>query len=57
MSDDKTNVLVGVGSIGLSTDDGENHTLVVGDAVVDLTSMELDCLHTAIHAHKKALEK
>lgn len=57
MSDDKKSVIVGVGPIGLSTDDVEACTLVAGGESIDLTSMELKCLHSAIHAFEKAMEE
>ena len=56
MSDGKKYVIVGVGPISLSTEDGETHMLVVGGESSDISTMELDCLHNAIRAYTKALE-
>ena len=57
MSDDKKCVIVGVGPISLSTEDGETHLLVAAGESSELSTMELDCLHSAIHAYTKALEE
>jgi len=52
---DEHNVIVAVGSTSLTTTDGSYHTLLVGDMEIALSSMELDNLHTAIHAYLTAL--
>ena len=42
------NIIVGVGSIRLSTTDGENHTIVAGGKEITLNTLELDILHEAV---------
>lgn len=56
-TDDRKQVIVGVGPISLSTEDGETHLLVAAGESSELSTMELDCLHSAIHAYTKALEE
>ena len=48
--DKERNIIVGVGSISLSTTDGENHALIAGGEKIMLSLMELENLHDAIHA-------
>ena len=46
--DKERSIIVGVGSISLSTTDGENHTLIAGGEEITLSTPELDNLHEAI---------
>ena len=48
---EKKYVIVGVGRICLTTEDGETHNLIVGGEEIALNSLELDNLHDAIHAY------
>lgn len=56
MTDASKSVLVGVGAIGLNTEDGENHTLVADGQTVDLSTQDLQCLSTALDAYMGALK-
>ena len=51
----KKQVLVAVGPISLSTEDGENHLLVAGEMTVELSTLELDCLADAHRSYREAL--
>lgn len=52
--DKERSIIVGVGSISLSTTDGENHTMIAGGEEIILSRMELDNLHDALHAYMVA---
>ena len=52
--DKDRSIIVGVGSISLSTTDGENHNLIAGGEEITLSTPELDNLHDAIHAYMVA---
>ena len=54
--DSPMNVLVAVGSISLSTEDGDVHLLVAGGESVELSTPELDCLASALNSYFEALE-
>lgn len=53
---DVKQVLVAVGSISLSTEDGDVHTLVAGGEAIELSRLELDCLASALNSYFEALE-
>lgn len=49
--DSPKNILVAVGSISLSTEDGDVHTLIAGGESCELSTLELHNMHDAIHSY------
>lgn len=52
--DKERNIIVGVGSISLSTTDGESHSLIAGGEEITLSTLKLENPHDAIHAYMVA---
>lgn len=56
-NEQKNSVIVGVGGICLSTENGDTHTLLAGGQECILSTMELGCLCSALDAYLTAMSE
>lgn len=52
-----TNIIVGVGDICFSTDNGETHTMLAAGQECVLSTLDLACLRMALDAYDQARRK
>ena len=51
------NVIVGVGDICFSTNNGNDHILMAGGTEVVLSTLDVGCLKTAVDSYERAIHE
>lgn len=57
MEDKEHNIIVGVGDICFSTNNGSDHTLMAGGTEVVLSTLDISCLKTAVDSYERAIHE